>query len=224
MSFTRKPKKVSFRRKSTKSKSITSVVKKVIQQQAEPKFFIVSVTEQVNNTNTPITKWLLNSVPSGITASERIGDEVMSKMVNIRGHVCGTYQQAVYHKIMLVEHNAQSDPSIDLLENNAGNFAPAAANITDIYARVNTLKYKVLATRTLKTGTVSNTANDYGASQMFEMTAKIPGPIKFDGPQAVIPQKRVLRLLLFSRTAANDTTLGEQYEITFNSKFYYSDM
>lgn len=88
---------------------------------------------------------------------------------------------------------------------------------------MNNHKYKVLATRVLKTGTVSNTANDFGAVAMFNMKVPLKGKMVFDDGE-VFPQKRMLSLIVFGRRANNDDTTGLTFELTFNSKFYYKDM
>jgi hypothetical protein len=122
----------------------------------------------------------------------------------------------------LLAQNAQSDPAVDLFENDTGQFGPASGDIKDIYARVNTNKYQILATRTVKTGTMSNTANDANSAQMFHIFKKCPMPLEFE-IGGTNPQKKWVRLLVFSRRADNDSTLGEATELTFNSKMYYND-
>ena len=145
---------------------------------------------------------------------------IMPTRIDIRGQIQAAYQDAVYYKILLLEHNSARNPVDDLLENDSGNFAPAAADLKAMYARINTGKYRVLGSKILKTGTVSNTANDSNAVKFFHMNVPLRGKMYFDDG-ADVPNKRQLTLLVFGRRANNDEGIqGHIFEFTFNSKIY----
>jgi len=225
MVYVRPKRKMSAKKpKKYASKSLVSTIKKVVSDNSETKSTINVQTEQDYSTLTsPAVTYRLNDVVQGTDSHERVGDRITSKMIDIRGSIYSAHQQPIIHKLILLECNKQSDPLDDLMENNQGVFAPAAQDLSAIYARMNTTKYKIHATRVIRTGTVSSTANDANASKLFTMTCKVPNAVTFD-EGAFTPQKRVLRLIVFSRRADNDDTLGLRSELTFNSKFYFKDM
>jgi len=205
--------------------SLSALVKKEIMKTAESKAKILANTE-FNNGSTltsPTAVIDLNWLAEGTEEDQRIGNMVQPTRIDLRGCVKSNHHSAMYHKIMVLEMNYQSDPLVDLLEDNNGVYAPATQDLTAIFARINTTKYKVLATRTLKTGLVSNQTDDFGGVSMFNINLPLKGKLFYEDALS-FPQKRRMVMICISREANNDTALGHTVELTYNSKFYYKDI
>lgn len=214
-------KKRVYRKKPT---NIKAIVKSVMKGETETKSHIVANTEFGYSTLTsPTGFFILNALSQGNDAHERDGNMIMPTRIDIRGQIQATHQEAIWYKILLLEHNSARNPINDLLEDDGGNFAPASKDLTAMYARMNTSKYRVLGSKMVKTGTVSNTANDGNAVKFFKMNVPLKGKMYFDDGYDV-PIKRQLSLLVFGRRANNDETTGLGFEFTFNSKFYFKDV
>jgi len=222
-SYGRKPYAGKVRR--TYRPSIAQVVKKEILKTAESKAKILHNTE-FNNGSTltsPTAVIDLNWLAEGPEEDQRIGNMVQPSRIDLRGCIKSNHHSAMYHKIMVLEMNYQSNPLDDLLEDNTGNYAPATQDLSAIFARINTTKYKVLATRTLKTGLVSNQTDDFGGVAMYHINLPLKGKIYYEDALS-FPQKRRIVMMCISREANNDTALGHTVELTYNSKFYYKDV
>lgn len=205
-------------------KSIESIVKSVLDKNSETKSHVRFATEQSMSTlSSPNTVFTLNQITKGDSKNNRQGDMIMPQRIDIRGQIQATNQEAVWYKVFLLEHNSGRNPLDDLLENNSGNFDPALSDLTAIYARINTGKYRVLGTRVIKTGTQSSTANDRMAVHMFHMNLPLRGKMYFD-QGSDIPNKRKISLMVLGRRANNDDTFGLPFEFTFNSKLYFKDI
>lgn len=218
------PAKKSSKKSAPKKQSLTKQIKAVVKRQAETKNHISFNTEFAYNTLTSPTGFFpLDVIPQGTASHQRDGNFINPVYLDVRGQVQATNQEAVWYKIFVFEKNVQSNPTQDFMETNAGNFAPAAQDLQAIYARINTAKYKVLATRMLKTGTMSNTANDANAAQLFHMKIPLKGRMEFDD-NSNAPQKRQLCLMVIGRRANNDDLNGLTFEFSYNSKLYFKDM
>jgi len=117
--------------------------------------------------------------------------------------------------------NVQDDPINDLLENNSAVFGAAGNDFSAIYSRVNTTKYKVLATRILKTGHVGGLQQ----TQTFNITANLKNQVfTYEGVtgNSACENKKII-IHYYSRRADNDESLGTLGDMTFNSKFYFKD-
>lgn len=212
--------------KGVASKNFEAAVKKVVLKNTETKYLMLSSTESTGMGSTvtsPATSYGLNSLSNGDEENQLDGLKVQGMMLDIRGSLYTAHQFPIYHKIYVLQFDKQSSPLSDLLEDNSGAFAPAAQDLSAIYARVNTHKYRVLATRLIKTGTQSSTANDANAAKLFQMTIKTPGLYEYD-ESSTAPTKKRIAMLMISRRADNDATLGEAIEWTWNSKWYYKDI
>lgn len=213
--------------KKSSSSQMEAIAKRVMLKNTETKYLILNSTESTGmggTLNSPQTSYGLNSLANGDEENQIDGLKVVGNMLDIRGSLQTAHQHAIYHKIFVLEYDKQSNPLNDLLEDNAGAFAPAAQDLSAIYARVNTKKYKVLATRILKTGTVSNTANDFSSSRLFHISVKTRGVFNYD-ESSTAPTKRRIAMLMISRRADNDpTNIPEPVEWSWNSKWYYKDV
>lgn len=214
-----------YYKKRTQKGSFASAVKRVLAKQAETKFNIVARTESTvygTTLTSPTNFTYLNSLNEGFTENQRVGNKVRPMMVNIRGSIQSNSLKPIISKIILLETNVANDPRLDLLEDNGGNFNPATTDLAAVYARINTAKYKILKTLTIKTGTYANHNGDYGGTQLFNFTCKLNGVYEYEDGQTAC-NKRSLILIPIFREAQNDTSGGEQVEFTFNSKLYYKD-
>lgn len=210
----------------SKSKAMEAIAKRVMLQNTETKYLVLNSTESTGMGSTvtsPATSYGLNSLANGDEENQLDGLKVVGKMLDIRGSLYTAHQFPIYHKIFVIQFDKQSNPLDDLLEDNGGAFAPAAQDLSAIYARVNTKKFRVLATRVIKTGSQSSTANDVNAAKLFHMTIKTPGVFQYD-ESSTAPVKRRIAMLMISRRGDNDATLGEAIEWSWNSKWYYKDI
>lgn len=210
--------------KGVRRPALKAIVKKEIMKAAETKAQLTIHTEaSLGTTLTSPNNWYsLNNLDKGTQSNQRVGDKVSPTFLDVRGSLISNANKQMYHKVMILSMNKQSDPLLDLLEDTSGAFAPAGTNLSAIYARLNTAKYQVLGSRVLKTGT-ANGLNSEQLTQMFHFKIPMKGVVEFaeDSNQA---QKRRVIIIGFSREAGNDTTLGEAVEWTFNAKYYYKDL
>ena len=203
--------------------AIKKAVKSVLDSQTETKRKITTATEVSDTTLvSPNTIHTMNALTNGTEENNRIGSSVHGRYMNIRGQIQSTHQEAIYHKVYVVAMNRQSDPLNDFFEDDNGLYGAAYGDVSAIYQRVNTTKYKVLATRLLKTGTVSNTANDSNAAKFFNINIKTPGRFEYE-EDVTVPQKRQIVMFVISRRANNDDSLGLSTELTYNCKWWFKD-
>jgi len=167
-------KKMSTRRKTY---SIAKTIKSVMNRQVETKSTIISATETSLSTlssPTSSNSIVLNNLGTGNGQSTRIGNKVNGQFINVRGAIFFPADSLpIYTKIFLIMCNVQDDPINDLLENNSAIFGAAGNDFSAIYSRVNTTKYKVLATRILKTGHVGGLQQ----TQTFNITANLKNQV-----------------------------------------------
>lgn len=208
-----------------KSKSAccsVSAVKRVVQRMAETKASITVGTEvSTNSLTSPTTSHViaLNSLVFGTQSYARIGTRIRPRYLNVRGAVHANSEPNQIVKIMVVEHDVAADPLTELLENNSGDIAPASADFSATYARANTTKFRVLATKNLRL----SYASAYWVTREFNLNMKLSGTMHYDLGETV-PAKRQISLIWFNRQSNNDETTGVNVEMTYNAKFYYQDM
>ncbi len=229
MPFRKSPKtlrKTYNKKKTVSTKSFAARVRSVVKKTAETKYLIRNATEATSYGSTltsPASTSRLNEVNEGFTENTRVGNKINPFLINIRGSLTANTMKPVISKIYILESNISNDPTLDMLENNAGQFAPTASDLTAIYARINTRKYKVLKVITLKTGTVSGHTGDLAGTKLFNVNIKLNGTYEYlDGSS--LCQKRNLMLVPIYRQLQNDIgTSGETMELTWNSKLYFKD-
>ena len=208
------------------SMAIQRAVKQVLHKAVETKATITSITESAINTLiSPVASnsITLNSLANGTGQQNRVGVKVNARYMDIRGCVIfPTDAPAIYTKIFLLMHNQEEDPINDLLETNAAVFGAAGNDISATYARVNTTKYRVLATRMIKTG---NTAG-LQQTMPFKINCSLRNQvITFENNSGnTTPSNKRITLHYYSRRADNDDTLGTNGEINWNAKFYFQDL
>lgn len=226
MPYPKKKRTTKYVRKGNKGvrQSLKTAIKKEILKATETKHQLVTHTADTSFGTTltsPANWYSLNNINKGTESNERVGNQVTSSFLDVRGSLLAKGNLQQYHKVMVISMNKQSDPLTDLLENNTGSYSAATTRLEAIYARINTAKYRVLATRVMKTGT-SNGGNSEQLTQMFHMKIPLKGVMEFQEDESVC-QKRRIAIIAFSRDA--DNTVGSvAVEWTFNSKLYYKDL
>lgn len=220
----RKSRTTKYVRKGNKGVRVpTSQIMKVVKSMAETKAQITSGTERNLGTtlNSPNDWYSLNNIAKGTESHNRVGDKINPTFLDVRGSVMANANKQMYHKVMILSMNKQSDPLTDLLEDTTGAYAPATEDLQAIYARVNTSKYQVLGSRVMKTGT-SNGGNSEELTKLFHFKIPLKGVMEYQEDESICQKRRVI-IIGFSREAGNDTTLGENVEWTYNAKFYFKD-
>lgn len=214
----------SKKRRTTRPKktSIKKIVSRLIAKKTETKFLITSSTESAVNTLTsPATtnSIVLNNVGQGSNVYQRVGSVISSKYLNIRGVITNATLTPMVTKIVVLACNQNDIPTDDLCESNSALFAPASADLSSIYARLNTTKYQILKTAHLMHGGNAGWQN----AKFFNWNINLRGmKIKFD-QGATLPEKKII-IIYWTRRLDNDDSLGNDTEITWNSKYYYTDM
>jgi hypothetical protein len=161
----------------------------------------------------------LNQISQGIDAHNRTGTKITPKFLDVRGSIHLNADPTQLVKVMIVEHETTRDPLTELLEDNAGDIAPAGADVSVMYARVNTTNFRVLGQRVFHVGQ----SIGYYGTKLFHFNIKLKGQMYYDQGGA-IPAKRQISLIWFNRQSGNDESIGVNCEFTYNSKFYYQDM
>jgi len=197
-------------------------VRAVIQKVAETKNTITYGTEiSTGSLTSPTASHLVpvNNITLGTQQFARNGVKIQPKFLNIRGAVHLNAEPTQFCRMLVIEHDVTDDPLSELLENNSGDFAPAATDFSAIYARINTTKFRVLANKVIK----MSVALGYYTTQRFNINVKLGGNMYFDTGET-IPAKRQISFIWFNRRADNDESVGTTCEMTYNAKFYYQDL
>lgn len=198
-------------------------VRQVINRIAETKTSIVTGTEVTSTTlvsPTSSTLVPLNSIATASGQSNRTGVKITPKFLNVRGAVHMDPSTSTLHaRVLVLQHDVGDDPLSTLFENNSGAFAPAGADYSAMFARLNTTKYRILAQRNLRLGN----GTGYYNCMPFNINIKLSGNMYYE-IGSTIPSKRQLTLIWFARRTDNDESLGTNFEVSYNSKFYYQDM
>ena len=228
MGYVRKPTKSTMsKRKPYKKATTASFAKKVravVAKVAETKSHIVVQNETtVSSLTSPqfaTNNFTLNSIPQGDGINERVGNKITATFLNVRGLMHLASDAATqWFRIYVIEHDLNDQFPSDGLESDLGTFTPPTMDISAIYGRVNTTRYRVLATKLVKMGHT----NGFHGSQMFNFNIKLKGNMYFEQLGGV-PSKRKISLVVYNRRADNDEVLGTTCEFTFNSKFYFQEM
>lgn len=202
-------------------KTVVRAVKSVLNREVEMKNTIVTGTELTLSTLTsPASIYVLNTVSQGTNQATRTGNRISPKFLNVRGslHIQPS-DSAQYVRLMVIQSTNDSDGLTDLLETNNSTYGPAGTDVASIYGRLNTTKYRLLASRLCKVGF---TNNFYG-SYLFNMNMKLSGNMYYD-QGSNIPHNRKIFFVVINRRSDNDESTGTNCELTFNSKFYFQDM
>ena len=206
--------------------SFVQAVRSAMKANAETKYKTLYSTESTaygTTLTSPANFTYLNALSEGYTENTRVGNVVSPTFLNVRGSVKTNTRVPCYTKLFVLEMDQSADPRVDLLENNAGVLAPASLDLEAIWQRINVAKYKVLCTKTIKTGSYGANDDDYGCAEMYNLNIPLGGKMEYqDG--GTLPGKRTIAFFAISRQGDNDTTTGHTVEVTYNSKFYYKDL
>lgn len=224
MAFKRKakPTRKSRRGRKNKKTTIKKVVNQILKKNVELKSIITAVTEStVNTLSSPDTSnsILLNNVSLGTFNYNRIGLKIRGKFVDIRGSIQGTTSPCVVKLIVLQTSSRGDTPTDDLFESNAATFGLADVDLAGIYSRLNTTKYKILATKQIMAG---NSAG-WISAKLFRMKIPLKNTLYAWDQGQTLPERKLI-FLYYARRLDNDESTGLNVEITWNSKFYYYDM
>jgi len=207
------------------SASLKRAIESVLKKRVETKFNINQATEStVNTVLSPVTgnSLVLNALTTGASIQNRLGCKVNGKFVNVRGSIINPEDTPVYVRIVLL-HACENDlPTEDLLETNASTFGPAGEDLSTIYARANTSKYQILKNKVLKLGNTGGLQQ----TQLFNMTVNLKNTMyQYENVAGITtPTNKKLILIYYARRADNDETTGINLEMSWNSKFYFTDM
>ena len=204
--------------------SFAKKVNAVINRKAETKSHITVGTEVSSSSLTsPVfgtTICTLNNVPAGGAVNQRTGNKISPSYLNVRGFLhLAADAASQFIKLMIVEHDEIDNFATDGLETDLATYAPPGSDLGAINGRINTTRYRVLKTKIVKLG---HTQGFFG-SAMFNFDVKLKGNMYFE-QAGTIPSRRKLSFIFYNRRADNDETLGTTCEVTYNSKFYYTDM
>jgi len=218
----RKPAAKKRTTKKAPSQVFARKVRAVIQKVAETKSMIIYDTEITTNTlSSPTANHVvkLNAIGTGANVYNRVGTKISPKWLNVRGSFFTAADPNQTLRLMVVEHDLDSDPLTELLEVNSGAIGPPGNDYSAIYARINTTKFKVLATKTMTFGYTAGSL----PCKLFNFTIKLGGAMHFEIGDTT-PSKRTISLVWYNRRSDNDESTGSNGELSYNSKFYYQDM
>lgn len=213
---------VSYRR--PYRKSLPSMIKSIQMKNQETKHHITVQTEQsLSDLTSPGLVTTLNSLNQGVQQNQRVGNTVAPVGMDIRGHIhANSTGSGALVRILLIKKNSPGDNFLsDGFEDDNGNFAPATADVSAMYARVNNDKYKVI-----KNYVISLTGRGDGSGECFKtfkmwVNLRNQGIFKYDDA-AIGCRNKDICLIALSRHPNNDD-IGGSCEISYNSKFYFKD-
>ena len=208
------------------SATLTRQVRQIVNKQAETKSHIVTGTEISCSSLTSPTATnviALNYLGQGSTIATRAGNKITPTFLNVRGGVhIAPDSGTQYLRLLIVEHDESDNPTLNLLELDTSVFSGLGNDLAAIYDRLNRTRYRIYAQKTFKLG---GGGTGYFGQQLFNFNVKLKGNMYFENtPAAAMPTKRNLKFIFYCRDANNDTTVGTSCEVTYNSKFYYTDM
>ncbi len=227
MPYARKPmpKKKTYKKRAYPARrSLPAMIKSIQMKNQETKHHITVQTEQIlSELSSPALVTTLNSLSQGVQQNQRVGNTTSPVGMDIRGHVhANAIGSGALCRIMVIKKNSPGDNFLsDGFEDDAGDFAPATADVRAIYSRVNADKYKVL-----KNYVITLTGRGDGSGESFKtfkmwIPLKAMGVFKYDDT-AIACRNKDICLVALARHPNNDDT-GSSCEITYNSKFYFKD-
>ena len=209
--------------KSAPSAALTRQVRQIVNKQAETKSHIVvgtEVTVSSLGSPAPANIIVLNFIAQSDAINGRSGNKITPTFLNVRGALHLSPDAAtMWVRMLIIEHDVSDDFATDGCETDLATFASTATDVSAIFARYNTTKYRILANQCVKLGHTQG----YFGSKLFNMNVKLKGNMYFDQGQS-IPTKRRIDLVVYNRRCDNDESLGTSLEMSYNSKFYYTDV
>lgn len=201
--------------------TFASKVKTVLNRASETKKTTYEVVERNMNTlSSPAVEDKPIQLLQGVGQGMRVGHKVQSTGIDVRGHVSHSGNSGtIYTRIfVLKKKNSAANPLNDLLETNTGNVAPLG-DMETMWRRINTDSYQVLASRTLKLGTVQDGEN----AKMFRMYIPHKGTFTYEGGSLSSPKTNEIVIIAYCARADNDSAGSSGAELSYSSTFYYKD-
>lgn len=210
--------------KSKFANRVAKIAKKAVMKVSETKKHSEEVIEQTINTNGGYYVNSLVPLPSGTGHGTRIGHKVNPIGIDIRGHCITNLQStSTLVKIMVVRvKDMQQGTTIqnNLLETNGGNVTIVSNDVSKLYRRINSDSYEVLGTKYLN---LQVPATNVAAAKYFRMWIPLKKirTLTYEGLASIVPRENDIAIVVFAGEAGNDT--GVNYELSYNSTFYFKD-
>lgn len=223
-------KKRSSRKKTKKSSTalVRSVVRKELNKNVEIKRHYVHNNEVTVSTLSQGTNWYdLTSIDQGVNADERIGMEVMAKGIHLAGHLHNNGSTTNWVRMVVIQQHTQDDiSSLSEVFQKSGNTADFSSTVgmQAMYFPLQKVDFKVLYHRVFKLNP-AGTAGLLDESRMFKKFIKLNKKIKFqkDLSEGADLQRPRYWLGCWAAESPDDTGLGESIELSFLSRFYFTD-
>lgn len=214
--------------KRTKTTKATSQVarqaaKNVLMRMAETKTKWQHVNEINLSTLTGYLAYDPLAPTQGTGPQERIGTEIQPTGLHIRGVVHNNGGNANFVRILVVKSTTRQDIA-------SGDFFAAASGIGQDITAINGVDrvfwpihqkvHKVLYDKTL----LLEKSTEINKAKSFNKFIKLSGKVKFDGastgPEQVTPRYHIVYL---GAESPDDTSLGENVEVSALHRFFYKD-
>lgn len=222
MAYRRKAR--STRRRPTKSRrsykpTVRRQVASVLRRQTETKMHITTGTESgLSITTGGVVLQPLVGLVNGTTKFTRVGNHISPVGLDLRGHVNIGSNGTYLVRMMVIRKLSPNDSfTSNGLEDDTGNYGPVSNTLSDIYARVNVDRYKMLYNKVM---TISN-ASDIPSVRLFKHYVPIKYKVQYDDA-AGTPAQGQTQVIFICRDANNDAVSGSA-ELNYNFKFYFKD-
>lgn len=189
----------------------------------------VNNTEELVSTLAQGTNWYsLADVDQGVNTAERIGMEIMAKGIHVCGHLHNNGSTTNWVRMVVIQQHTQDDiSSLSEVFQKSGNTADfsSTTGMQAMYFPLQKTDFKVLYHRVFKLNP-AGTAGLLDESRMFKTFLKLNKKMKFqkDLSEGADLQRPRYWLGCWAAESPNDTGLGENIELSFLSRFYFTDM
>jgi len=204
------------------TRRVASIAKKAVMKVTETKKHSLEKTEVVLSTNGGVSVESPLQLATGSGHGTRIGHKVNPIGLDIRGHIFVTGGVNMIAKVMVVRiKDYLATLPGELLETNSGNVTASSNDISKMYRRINADSFEVLSSKYI-TLVPNFTAGPQ--TKMFRMWIPLKKlrTLTYEGTAATTPNRNDLAIIVYAADAANDSG-GSNYELSYNSTFYYKD-
>lgn len=206
-----------------------SVVRRELRKNVEMKRHFVNSTEDTVSTLSQGTNWYdLAAIDQGVKAQERIGMEVMAKGIHLAGHLHNNGSTTNWVRMVVIQQHTQDDISslseVFMKGGNTADFS-STTGMQAMYFPLQKTDFKVLYHQVFKLNP-AGTAGLLDESRMFRKFIKLNKKISFqkDLSEGTDLQRPRYWLGCWAAESPDDTGLGETIELSFLSRFYFTDM
>lgn len=225
-----KTKRPMRRKKAVVSNAIKTYVRSHVPR-PEIKRSIYTFKENIVDGLSPQYHFLeLNNLAQGTNAYSRVGNEICTKMVHIKGVLHSNHTKPMWARMLIFKTADNNDGTTVLSElfesqNGTPQDLLTVTGLQVIYSKINKTKFTVYADRTMKLG-VQN-ATDGSNTRFFNMWHKFGYGgmrIKYEGNTygAGNQDKRIIFLCLVAE-AADDATAGP-VELSYQANHWFTDV